>query len=96
MDPAAIEELPKKRNRSTGESSEDCSDDEVIEKKPNDCLKIDETFGESDIKHDLTSDEEFDLIEYLKDKEDDDLDQSDEDSDDDNDDEDESDYSDDN
>ena len=98
MDHSTIENLPLKRNRSTA------SDDEINEKGENGIKKTTEdkiyheSNADSDNKLGLSSDEEFNLIEYLKDKEDDDAensDQSDEDSDEDNDEPDDSEYSDD-
>ena len=96
MDPSTIENLPLKRNRSTE------SDDEINAKGENRIQKTNEDKiyheSHSDNKLDLSSDEEFNLIEYLKDKEDDDAensDQSDEESDEDNDEPDDSENSDD-
>ena len=98
MDPSTIESLPLKRNRSSGSDDEDNEMEECGIKKSCQDKKNDETLADSDIKVGMSSEEEFDLVEYLKDQEDDyaeNSDKSDDDSDEDDSEPDDSEYSDD-
>ena len=84
MDLNNIGSLPLKRSRSTGSDEENNANAGSGSKKTFEDKKNDETLADSDNKVGSSSDEEFNLVEYLKDKEDDyaeNSDQSDDDSD---------------